>query len=182
MFSDIKNKFRFFTVSFLLASLVTVVSSASAEETPNPCLGEGGDGDCDLGFDVQVTSCTDGDVPAFWEPSIDVGSTSISVAAGGTGDVVVLTGLTDGYLGCDDERGDVTGFIDSTFIINNPDPTKDLLDVSRLTTPSCAVPSCNARTSSGPLPSLTWTFYLDPLAESGNYNGDITLTWTPGGP
>ena len=181
MFFNIKDKFRFVTVSLLLASLVTVISSAAATP-PDPCLGEGGDGDCELGFDVQVTSCTDGGDPASWEPSIDVADTSIVVAAGATGEVVVLTGLTDGYLGCVDDRGDVTGVINSTFNIINPTPDKPLLNPGLLTTASCALPSCDARPAEVPLASLTWTFHLDPLAESGDYNGEITLTWTPGGP
>jgi hypothetical protein len=59
MFLKSKNKFRFVTVSFLLASLVTVISSASADTTE----------DVFIPFEVGApVYCSDDDVPASWMP------------------------------------------------------------------------------------------------------------------
>jgi len=57
MFLKIKNKFRFVSISLLLASLVTLVSSASAEET--------GEFDFQLNVECAETSS------ASWAPVLD---------------------------------------------------------------------------------------------------------------
>jgi hypothetical protein len=58
MFLKIKNKFRFVSISLLLASLVTLVSSASAEETEE--------------FDFQLTVECAGETPfGTWEPVLE---------------------------------------------------------------------------------------------------------------
>ena len=63
MFLKIKNKFRFVSISLLLASLVTVVSSASAEET-----GE---------FDFDLTVECAGSTPSgSWAPVLEKWSIS----------------------------------------------------------------------------------------------------------
>ena len=59
MFLKIKNKFRFVSISLLLASLVTLVSSASAEEETG-------------GFDfVLNVACAPEQSSASWEPVLD---------------------------------------------------------------------------------------------------------------
>ena len=60
VFPFIKNKFRFVTVSLLFTSLVTVVSSASAEEEV-------------LNFSITVEDCTVSDTPPTWNPTIATG-------------------------------------------------------------------------------------------------------------
>jgi hypothetical protein len=56
MFSDIKNKFRFVTVSLMLAIMATAISSASAAP----------DGD-DLSFDLSISACANS--AADWSPA-----------------------------------------------------------------------------------------------------------------
>ena len=172
VFPNIKNKFRFVTVSLLLASLVTVVSSASAEE------------EVVLDFDVHVTSCTDGGSPASWNPILDVGSDVIEVPAGTSGSVTALTGLVDGYLDCVDGRGDVTGSIMGELDIPNPDPSGPaILDPFSSGPQMTCGPGCAARdmVTGDLLESVTMTFDVNPLADSDVYvdAGEMTLTWTP---
>jgi hypothetical protein len=172
VFPNIKNKFRFVTVSLILASLVTVVSSASAEE------------EVVLYFDVQVTSCTDGGDPASWAPILNVDSDVIVVPAGTSGSVTALTGLVNGYLDCDDDRGNVTGSIMGELDIPNPDPSGPaILDPMSSGPQMTCGPGCAARDmgSGDLLDSVTMTFDVNPLADSDVYvdAGEMTLTWTP---
>jgi hypothetical protein len=58
MFLKIKNKFRFVSISLLLASLVTLVSSASAEETEE--------------FDFQLkVECAEASSSGSWAPVLE---------------------------------------------------------------------------------------------------------------
>jgi hypothetical protein len=107
MFLKSKNKFRFVTVSFLLASLVTVISSASADTE-------------DLVFEFTVESCG---VPADWTPSInsylvnDVlsgvdGPIYFTAKPGATVEMEIGLYWTDGFVDCDSPQsptGNVTG-------------------------------------------------------------------------
>lgn len=108
MLLKIKNKSRFVTVSFLLASLVTVISSASADTE-------------DLFFELTVESCG---VPADWAPSVysfvvdgvlsgsDGGPIIFSAKPGVTVEMEFVLNWTDGFVDCDSPQsptGNVTG-------------------------------------------------------------------------
>jgi hypothetical protein len=165
VFPNIKNKFRFVTVSLLLGSLVTLISSASAEES-GP-----------LDFSIDVTSCSDGGFPAYWAPSIDPAEASKEVAAGTTGSITALTGFNDGFTYCDDGSRNVSGLVDSTLTITGGETWMTSID--------CAFGGCDANNDlapSGVLESVTGTYDVPGEAASGTYAGTITLTWTPGGP
>ena len=111
MLLKIKNKSRFVTVSFLLASLVTVITSASAVPEPDPY-----GGDRTLTFDFTVEDCSDADEPATWNPSIE--SAPITVQSGSAEEVFsVLTGLQNGVSGCADGSMNVNGGINASFTI-----------------------------------------------------------------
>jgi hypothetical protein len=56
VFPNIKNKFRFVTVSFLLAIMATAISSASAAPDPD-----------DLSFDLSISACANS--AADWAPA-----------------------------------------------------------------------------------------------------------------
>jgi hypothetical protein len=181
VFPNIKNKFRFVTVSLLLASLVTVVSGASAEPDPDFISPRTGS---DLAFTVDVTSCSEGGFFAYWTPSI-TSDLRVEVEAGGSSTVTALTGLTDGVTNCVDELRNVSGYVDGTLSITNPDPSGPaILDPDPMSVPQMTCgPGCAARDmgSGDLLDSVTMTFDVNPLAVSGNYPGVITLTWTPDG-
>ncbi len=164
MFLNIKNKFRFTTVSLLLGSLVTLISSASAEESDS------------LNFSIDVTSCTDGGFPAYWGPSIDPAEASKEVAAGSTGAVIVLTGFNDGYTDCEDGVGDVAGTVTSTLEITGGELWEKTLECS------FSLGGCDANNDlvpSGVLESVTGFYGVPGDAASGTYAGTMTLTWTP---
>jgi hypothetical protein len=163
VFPNIKNKFRFVTVSLLLGSLVTLISSASAEES-DP-----------LPFSIDVTSCTDGGFPAYWAPSIDPAEASKEVAAGTTGSITALTGFNDGFTYCDDGSRNVSGTVNSTLTITGGEMWMPSID---------CFGGCDANNDlvpSGVLESVTGTYDVPVDEDSGNYPGTITLTWTPGG-
>jgi hypothetical protein len=106
MFLKSKNKFRFVTVSFLLASLVTVISSASADTTE----------DIPVPFTVESASlCSDDDVPASWAPENISGEIVVN-----RGDIVTVSvnpnfehGITD----CPDSSLPLTGYVISTLTV-----------------------------------------------------------------
>jgi hypothetical protein len=103
----IKNKSRFVTVSFLLASLVTVISSASADTE-------------DLSFELTVESCG---VPADWAPLVNSyvadgvlhgvdGPINFSAQPGSTVEMEIGLYWTDGFVDCgspESPTGNVTG-------------------------------------------------------------------------
>ena len=152
MFPNIKNKFRFVTVSLLLASFVTVISSASAE---------------DVDFSFEVTDCTLADMPASWLPSLDPSSDSV-VDPGFNGTVIALTGFSDGSTDCGDGSMDVTGLVDSSLTIAGGE--------SWITNTDCGAGGCTAISS---LTSVSGYYDVPLEAVGGIYNGTLTLTWTP---
>jgi hypothetical protein len=115
VFPNIKNKFRFVTVSLMLGSLVTVISSAAATP-PDP----------DLEFTLSVTSC--GDSAADWSPDFEsyylhgesptlwTGTTPISAPQGSSVNFTVDLGWIDGSTDCGmmilNPTGSVTGIFD----------------------------------------------------------------------
>jgi|LakMenE01Jun11ns_1017448.scaffolds.fasta_scaffold9525309_1 hypothetical protein len=158
----IKNKSRFVTVSFLLASLVTVISSASAVTEPEP------GGERTLTFDFTVEDCSDADEPATWNPSIE--SAPSTVQSGSAEEVFsVLTGLQNGVSGCDDGSMNVNGAINASFAIEpNFGDWWETID--------CA-PYC-AASDNGVIKESISGSYRVPLT-SGSHTGTIILTWTP---
>ena len=112
VFPNIKNKFRFVTVSLMLGSLVTVISSAAATP-PDP----------DLEFTLSITSC--GDSAANWSPDFEsyyldsasptlwTGTTPISAPQGSSVNFTVDLGWIEGSTDCGMNRlyptGSVTG-------------------------------------------------------------------------
>ena len=162
MLGKIKNKSRFVTVSFLLASLVTVISSASAVPEPEP------GGESTLTFDFTVEDCSSADEPASWNPSIE--SAPTTVQSGSEEEVFsVLTGLQDGVSGCDDGSMNVNGALSSSFTIEpNEGDWWETID---------CVPYC-AASDNGVIKESISGSYRVPLT-SGSHTGTIVLTWTP---
>ncbi len=116
VFPNIKNKFRFVTVSLLLASLVTVISSASA--TPDPD---------DLGFSLNVAACENRGAewePAFTEYRINtspgepwIGDVPISTRQGDTVEITVALNWDPGTDDCGESFGvGPTGTYDAAFV------------------------------------------------------------------
>jgi hypothetical protein len=106
MFLKSKNQFRFVTVSFLLASLVTVISSASADTTE----------DIPVPFTVEDGSlCSDDDVPASWMPENISGA--IVVNPGDDVTVTVNPNFAHGTTNCSDYSLNTTGYVDSTLTV-----------------------------------------------------------------
>lgn len=157
VFPNIKNKFRFVTVSLLLGSLVTVISSASAEEVSGP-----------IAFSFDVTDCTVMDSDPYWGPSFDAATDSQLVDPGDLNiTVTALTGLNDGYTDCLDGSMDVTGTVTSTLEITGAGDWNESTD-------------CPGPTGCGAIEGFTVNGYFDvPAESSGTYNGAISLTWTP---
>jgi hypothetical protein len=106
MFLKSKNKFRFVTVSFLLASLVTVISSASADTTE----------DIPVPFTVESASlCSDDDVPASWMPENISGA--IVVNPGDSVTVSVNPNFENGITDCPGSSVPLTGYVISTLTV-----------------------------------------------------------------
>jgi len=157
VFPNIKNKFRFVTVSLLLASLVTVISSASALTEPEP-------------FSFTVTNCTEGDDLASWSPSIDPALTDETVEAGDTGNVYVVTGFENGMSGCDYTPILVDGRVTSTLVITGV----EALDWNILS--ACSA-GCDADDT---VFGISGT-YVVPTSTPGEtiFSGVFTLIWAP---
>jgi hypothetical protein len=169
MFLKIKNKSRFVTVSFLLASLVTVISSASAVQEPEPDPG----GDRTLTFDFTVENCSDADEPATWNPRMD--SAPTTVQSGSEEEVFsVLTRLQNGVSGCDDGSMNVNGAINASFTIE-PNAGEKVGDWWE--TIDC-FPYC-AASDNGEIKEIISGSYRVPLISPGSHTGTINLTWTP---
>ena len=111
MFLKSKNKFRFVTVSFLLASLVTVISSASADPTEaDPTE------DVFIPFEVEApVDCSDDDVPASWMPENISGA--IVVNPGDSVTVSVNPYFENGFTDCPGSSLDLTGYVISTLTV-----------------------------------------------------------------
>ena len=106
MFLKSKNKFRFVTVSFLLASLVTVISSASADTTE----------DLFIPFEVEApVDCSDDDVPASWMPENISGA--IVVNPGDSVTVSVNPNFEHGITDCPGSSLLLTGYVISTLTV-----------------------------------------------------------------
>ena len=106
MFLKSKNKFRFVTVSFLLASLVTVISSASADTTE----------DVFIPFEVEApVDCSDDDVPASWMPENISGA--IVVNPGDSVTVSVNPNFENGITDCPGSSLLLTGYVISTLTV-----------------------------------------------------------------
>ncbi len=169
MLLKIKNKSRFVTVSFLLASLVTVITSASAVPEPEPEPGE----TRTLTFDFTVEDCSDADEPATWDPSIE--SAPTTVQSGSAQEVFsVLTGLENGVSGCADGSMNVNGAINASFTIE-PNAGEKVGDWWE--TIDC-FPYC-AASDNGEIRARISGSYIVPSLPSGSHTGTITLTWTP---
>jgi hypothetical protein len=101
----IKNKSRFVTVSFLLASLVTVISSASADTE-----------DILVPFTVEAASlCSDNDVPASWAPENISGEIVVNRSDNVT--VSVNPNFEHGITECPDYSLNTTGYVISTLTV-----------------------------------------------------------------
>ena len=160
MFLKSKNQFRFVTVSFLLASLVTVISSASAdtiEDVPIP-------------FEVEAPlplECSYDDVPASWMPENISGA--IVVNPGDDVTVTVNPNFEDGITDCPDYSLDATGYVISTLTV--PD------DWTSSTECHPATDHCTA----DPQEQSVEGYFTVPLnAELRNdYVATFSLTWIP---
>ncbi len=106
MFLKSKNKFRFVTVSFLLASLVTVISSASADTSE----------DVFIPFEVgDPVDCSDDDVPASWAPENISGE--LVVNPGDSVTVSVDPNFEHGITECPGSSLNTTGYVISTLTV-----------------------------------------------------------------
>ena len=101
MFLKIKNKFRFVSIFLLLASLVTIVSSASADEY----------GEVEIPFTVALDDCGAEDELATWSPINATGD--LLVYPGDAVTVVADPQFLDGYTNCSDYSLDATGYVTS---------------------------------------------------------------------
>ena len=101
MIPFIENKLRFVSVFLLLASLVTVVSSASADEY----------GEVEIPFTVALDDCGAEDELATWSPINATGD--LLVYPGDAVTVVADPQFLDGYTNCSDYSLDATGYVTS---------------------------------------------------------------------
>jgi hypothetical protein len=158
VFFIIKNKLRFVTVSLLLTSLVTVVSSASAEG-----------GDVELGFSFTIPDCTVSDELPSWSPTIDPTTDGLEVAPGSEyNTVTAVTGFDNGYTDCLDGSMDVNGEVVSTIDIAGGEGWWKDTD--------CPPGYCVA--SEG-LVSVSGHYDVPGDAILTTYSGTLNLTWTP---
>jgi hypothetical protein len=151
-----KNKFRFVTVSLMIASLVTLISSASADEVSGP-----------IAFSFDVTDCTELDSDPYWGPSFDAATDNQTPDPLDSVTVTALTGLNDGYTDCADDSMDVTGTVTSTLEILDAGEWNESTD-------------CPGPTGCPASEGLTVNGYFDvPSGSAGTYTGAISLTWAP---
>ena len=154
VFPNIKNKFRFVTVSLLLASLVTVISSASAE---------------DVGFSFTVNDCSASDIDPTWSPTIDA-LTDLTVDVGEIGDVVVRYGFMDGSTVC------VTAGYDDHLVDGNVSTSLSITNEGWTTSTDCGDVACLVTSTDL---DVSGTYTVPSGATSGIYSGVFRLTWTP---
>ena len=153
MFLKIKNKFRFVSISLLLASLVTV-SSASAEDAIPPAA---------MDFSFTVQDCTAN--AATWSPTIQ--NDGLTVYPGSeNNEITAETGFANGTP-CGANSMEVDGSVASTLEISAPGLWALNSD--------CVLGSC---TASEDLVSVSG-YYDVPIDAVGVYSGRLTLTWTP---
>ena len=151
MIPFIKNKLRFVSVFLLLASLVTVVSSASAEDAAG------------MDFSFNVQDCTGN--AATWSPQIQ--NDGQNVYPGSTNNTITATtGFANGTP-CGGNSMEVNGTVDSNLEIDAGGGIN--LDSA------CIFDSCLA---SEDLVSVSG-YYDVPNDAVGTYSGRLTLTWTP---
>jgi hypothetical protein len=153
MFLKIKNKFRFVSIFLLLASLVTIVSSASADEY----------GEVEIPFTVGPPyDCTVNDEPATWSPINATGDLVVN-----PGDEVTVTAdpqFEDGWTECDYYL-DVTGHVTSDIELP-PDWTGTV--------------ECNAsgNCEADPMEQSVEAFFTVPSdAQLDDYMAILYLTW-----
>ena len=160
MIPFIKNKFRFVTVCLLFASLVTVISSASAEN---------------LDFELTVEDC--GNRDPDWEPAVNSyvadnvlngvdGPISISAAQGSTVEMEIGLRWIDGIVDCGTPvgpDGNVTGIFRNLPLgfSNNAENS-----ISGQTVPAGTA-------------TINDYFDIPPGANPGIISGLYELTWTP---
>jgi len=154
MFLKIKNKFRFVSISLLLASLVTIVSSASADEW----------GVVEIPFTVgSPYDCSVNDELATWSPINVTGDLVVN-----PGDAVTVTAdpqFVDGWTECDYSL-DVTGYVTSD--IELP------LDWTGTVECNDEEPRCYA----DPLEESIDAFFTVPSdAQLDDYSATLFLTW-----
>ena len=158
MFLKSKNKFRFVTVSFLLASLVTVISSASAETTE----------DILVPFTVESDSlCSDDDVPASWMPENISGE--IVVNPGDYVTVSVNPNFEHGITDCPGSSLDLTGHVISTLTV--PDGWTSSTE--------CYLGGIVECTASPMEQDVEGYFTVPSDAALQNYFATFSLTWIP---
>jgi hypothetical protein len=155
VFPNIKNKFRFVTVSLMLGSLVTVISSASAAPPSD-----------DYGFDINVTECTETGF-ADWRPEIS----DVFINAGDSGTATVTTNFADGTSVCDGTLP-VDGTVSASLSIS-----QSIIPVTgwNIAVTECSV-SCSATVSRT---EIYGTFDVPLDADEGLYSGTFTLIWMP---
>ena len=154
MLLKIKNKSRFVTVSFLLASLVTV-SSASAEDA-------GIYAGMDFSFIVQ--DCTAN--AATWSPQL-LNDGEIVYPGSEDNEITAETGFDNGTP-CGANSMEVNGSVASTLEITG----FNILTLSS----DCDSPTCIA---SEALVSVSGYYDVPSEAVGGVYSGTFTLTWSP---
>ena len=161
MFLKIKNKSRFVTVSFLLASLVTVISSASADDTTEPVTE-----DVFFPFEVEAPppECSDNDVPATWMPENATGE--IVVNPGDSVNVRVDPNFEHGRTDCPDYSLPLTGYVTSTLTVPE--------DWTSSTECHPGTDHCIAHPDEQ---ELDGSFTVPPEAALGDYVATFSLTW-----
>jgi hypothetical protein len=158
MFLKSKNKFRFVTVSFLLASLVTVISSASADTTE----------DVFIPFEVEApVDCSDDDVPASWMPENISGE--IVVNPGDSVTVSVNPNFEHGITDCPGSSLDLTGYVISTLTV--PDGWTSSTE--------CYLGGDVECTASPMEQDVEGYFTVPSEAALQNYFATFSLTWIP---
>jgi hypothetical protein len=157
VFPNIKNKFRFVTVSFLLGSLVTVISSASAAP----------DGDVDFSFDV--TDCSESDTEATMTPTLD--SNTLSLEVGESGTVLVRYGFMDGTTTCTGTDPGYTDHLVDGDVITSLVITGGDFSESTDCDGGCGITSADS--------TVSGTYTVPSVGVgSGTYYGVFSLTWT----
>ena len=151
MIPFIKNKLRFVSVFLLLASLVTVVSSASAED------------EAGMDFSFNVQDCTAN--AATWRPQIQNDGQAVYPGSENN-TITATTGFANGTP-CGANSMEVTGSVASNLAITGGEMWTLSSD--------CVFGSC---TASVDLESVSG-YYDVPLDATGTYSGRLTLTWTP---
>jgi hypothetical protein len=163
MFLKSKNKFRFVTVSFLLASLVTVISSASADDTTGP-----GTEDLFIYFEVEApVDCSDDDVPASWMPENISGA--IVVNPGDSVTVSVNPNFENGITDCPGSSLLLTGYVISTLTV--PDGWTSSTE--------CYIEGPVVCTAALEEEDVEGYFTVPSEAALGDYMATFALTWIP---